>query len=365
VTILLRRRALLAGAAAGLLAARPARAAGEAPVGAIRWDAWQVPDSVETRAVARALTPPEYHARLPFFAELGPDGTPRIDGGRQEVMDREIALARRAGLSFFAFVAYPAGSAMDRGLSLFLASTARAGFRFCLIGELRTWGSAGQPSDAIRRHASLLRHPDYLRLAGDRPVYFLGFITPALVQERWGGPEGLAAAIRAFRTEARAEGGADPFLVIMGRTTLAELARQVGADALGAYTHADGEARGAPYAELAALAEARWAEQAATGLPVLPTAMAGWDRRPRVANPVPWEAWQRRGAGMDRHYRSGTPDEIAAHVARCRDWSSRHRASAGACLVYAWNENDEGGWLVPTRPFDDARIEALRRRLAR
>ncbi|MBR0681728.1 hypothetical protein GXW74_14635 [Roseomonas eburnea] len=364
MTSILRRRALLTGAAAGLLAPRATRAAAEVPVGAIRWDAWQVPGSAETRAVERSLSPPEYRARLPFFAELAPDGTPHIDGGRQEVMDREIALARRAGLGFFAFVAYPEGSAMGRGLDLFLASRAREGFRFCLVCELRNWGTAERPAAILRRHAALMRHPDHLRLGG-RPVYFLGFITPELVEQRWGGIDGLAAQVRSFRAGAREEAGADPLLVLMVRRSLAGLARRLGADALGAYTHADGEARGASYAALAALAEARWREQAATGLRVLPTAMAGWDRRPRVANPVPWEAWQRPGAGLDRHYLPGSAEEIAAHVARCRDWAARSPASAGACLVYAWNENDEGGWLVPTLPFDDARIEALARRLSR
>lgn len=360
-----RRRALLGGLAAGLTAARSGRAGEQVPVGAIRWDAWQVPDSPETRAVARSLAPPEFRARLPFFAQIGADGVPRIDGGRQEVMDREIALARRAGLGFFAFVAYPEGSPMGRGLDLFLASRARAGFRFCLICELRNWGGAGRPSPLIARHVALMRHPDYLRVAGGRPLYFLGFVTPALVEERWGGIDGLAAVVAGFRAQARREAGAEPFLAVMVRPSLAGLARRIGADALGAYTHADGQAQGAAYADLAALAEARWAEQAATGLPVVPTAMAGWDRRPRVASPVPWEAWQRPGAGMDRYYRAGSAEEIAAHVARCRDWAARDAASAGACLVYAWNENDEGGWLIPTRPFDDARIEALRRRLVR
>ncbi len=362
--LLLSRRAALGGAAAALLPPRLGRAAVRAPMGAIRWDAWQAPDSPTTRAVERSLTPPEYRRRLPFFARMSPDGTARIDGGSQQVMDREIALARSAHLDFFAFVAYPRGSAMSRGLELFLASEARQGMQFCLICELRNWGSAAQPSDLIREHAAMMRRPDYLRAPGGRPVYFLGFVSDRLVAERWGGPAGLASAVRDFRDAARGAGAADPYLVLMGRPEVASLARQIGADALGAYTLADGRAAGEPYASLAAFAERRWEEMAATGLKVVPTAMAGWDRRPRVANPVPWEAWQRRGIGLDRHYREGKPEEIAAHVARCRRWAASNPSSAGFGLIYAWNENDEGGWLVPTLPFDDARIRALQRALA-
>lgn len=360
----LSRRAALGSAAAALLAPRRGQAAVSAPLGAIRWDAWQAPGSPPTQAVERSLAPPEYRGRLPFFAQLSPDGAVRIDGGSQQIMDREIALARSAHLDFFAFVAYPRRSAMSRGLELFLASEARRGMQFCLICELRNWGSAAQRSDLVREHATMMQHADYLRGAGGRPVYFLGFVSDRLVAERWGGSDGLASAVRDFRDAARGGGVADPYLVLMGRPEVASLARQIGADALGAYTLADGRAAGGSYATLATFAEQRWEEMAATGLKVAPTAMAGWDRRPRVANPVPWEAWQRRGAGLDRYYREGTPEEIAAHVARCRGWAARNPSSAGFGLVYAWNENDEGGWLVPTLPFDDARIRALQRALA-
>lgn len=362
---LLSRRAALAGAAGVLLAPRKGRAAERALIGAIRWDAWQAPGSPATRAVERSLSPAEFRHRLPFFARIAPDGSIGIDGNAQEVMDREIALARAAHLDFFAFVAYPRGSDMSRGLELFLRSEARQGMRFCMICELRNWGTARQPAALIRDHAALMRRPEYLRQSDGRPVYFLGFISDQLVRERWEGPDGLAAAIREFRRAAQESGAGEPFLVVMGRPQLAPLARQIGADALGAYTLADGGAAGEPYASLASLAERRWEEMAATGLKVVPTAMAGWDRRPRVANPVPWEAWQRRGEGMQMHYREGSPEEIAAHVARCRDWAGRHPSSAGLGLVYAWNENDEGGWLVPTLPFDDSRIRALERVLAR
>lgn len=362
----LSRRAILA-ASAGLWAAPRRGQAQErrALIGAIRWDAWQAPGSPTTRAVERSLSPREYRHRLPFFARTAPDGSIGIDGSAQQVMDREIALARSAHLDFFAFVAYPRGSDMSRGLDLFLASQARRDMRFCLICELRNWGTAAQPAALIREHAALMRQPDYLRIADGRPVYFLGFVSERLIAERWRTPEGLASAVRDFRAAARDGGAGDPFLVLMARPEMAGLARQIGADALGAYTLADGGASDEPYSALAALAERRWEEMAATGLKVVPTAMAGWDRRPRVANPVPWEAWQRPGAGMDRHYREGTPAEIAAHVARCRDWAGRHPASAGLGLVYAWNENDEGGWLVPTLPFDDSRIRALGEALGR
>jgi hypothetical protein len=364
VPVRITRRRLLGGSAAVLLAGRAARphAASTARIGAIRWDAWQAPGSPTTEAVARSLEPPAWRHRLPFFATLRPDGPPAIDGGTQEVMDREIALAAGAGLGFFAFVAYPRESPMSVGLKLYLASARRGGLGFCLVSELVQWGTAARPSAQLDWHAELMAHPDHLRVKDGRPVYFLGFLTDRLIAERWGGREGLRAGVEAFRARAVRAGAGNPYIVMMARPEPgAAIARDVGADALGAYAIAAPWAGGARYAALTALAERRWEEMAATGLEMVPTAMAGWDRRPRVERPVPWEHWQRPGVGRDKFYAAGTPREIAAHVGRARDVAASHPAAAARlALVYAWNEHDEGGWLAPTIPFDDARLAALR-----
>jgi hypothetical protein len=64
--------------------------------------------------------------------------------------------------------------------------------------------------------------------------------------------------------------------------------------------------------------------------------------------------------------------ELANHLADALDWTSRNRASAApvnAVLIYAWNENDEGGWLVPTLNPDGSvnaeRLDAIAAKLKR
>lgn len=364
----LARRRLLAGLGAGLLAgtalprAAPGMPSPAAPiaVGAIRWDAWQAPGSPTTAAMERNLSPPQYRHRLPFFARLGPDGRAVIEGGTQEVMDREIALALRAGLSYWGFLGYPRESPMSAGLRLYLASARRAGLRFCMLAELAQWGSAGGRDAPVPDwHLELFRHLDYQRVKDGRPLYFLGFLSDRLIAERWGGTAALRAALDRFRARAPT----NPYVVLMARPDPGlRLATALGADAIGAYAIAEAEIA-APYAALARLAERRWDEYAAAGPEVVPTVMAGWDRRPRVENPVTWEHWQRPGAGMDRYYAPPRPEELAAHLRRGLDWIEAHprAAAARAALIYAWNEHDEGGWLAPTLPFDDSRLEAVRR----
>jgi len=354
----LTRRVLLAS----LLATAPPVRAQTAPVavGAIRWDAWYAPGSVPTEAMVRSLSPAPWRHRAPFFAEVPADGAPiRFPAPGQAVMDRQIALAAEAGLDYWAFLAYPRGSSMSEGFRLYRASAQRARVKFCFITELVRWGRADAPSDILAAHPSLLADPDYQTVMDGRPLYFLAFLSDAMIVENWGGIEGLRAAIDAFRARARAAGARDPYIVIM--TPVPDQARRwvrlLGADAVSAYA-LQTDARAAPYARLAEHAERAWVAQAALGIPVIPTAMSGWDRRPRVQHPVPWEAWQRAGEGMDQHYAAPRPAELAAHLRHAIAFAARQ--APRVALIYAWNENDEGGWLLPTHPFDDTRLRAVR-----
>jgi hypothetical protein len=349
----LSRRSAVA-ALGGLLPAglRPAKlwAAGPAALGAIRWDAWDSPGSIPTEAMVRSLSPPAWRHRAPDFAEVGPDGTLRFPSADLARIARQDALARAAGIDFWAFVAYPAHSSMRLGFDLYRANPAPKP-RFCFLTEASRWlGLAGE-------HAPAMSDPSYQLVAG-RPLYFLGFFSDGLIADRFGGIEGLALAIRRFRDAVRDAGAGNPYLVLM--TGDPDQARRwvplAGFDAVSAYALYGG-ARAAPYADLVSHTEARW-RALAEHAPTIPTAMTGWDRRPRVEHPVPWEAWQRPGVGLDRHHLAGTPAEIAQHIRRALHFAAGQRPATA--LIYAWNEHDEGGWLHPTLPNDDSRLRALR-----
>ena len=328
-------------------------------VGAIRWDAWHGEQGTPGLAVQRSLAPRQWHTRLPFFAKVLGDGQVSIDGSAQAVMDQEIAYAASAGLDYWAFVTYPPESSMSLGLKRYLASTKRRLIRFCLITECSRW----RDPKYVGRLATLMAEPGYLLVLDRRPVLYLGFIQDAKLQAHWGGAGGFRRTIDGLRAAARKKGLANPYIVVMdpnpqrGKSWLEKL----GCDAISSYA-VQGGAREAPYAALAQYAERFWERCAATGAHTVPTVMAGWDRRPRVARPVPWEKWQKPGVGMDKYYEAPTPKELAAHLQRAVRWLQSHptQAPAALAIIYAWNENDEGGWLVPTLAEGNARLEAIR-----
>ena len=356
----------LAGALCALLMTMLPAVAAETPVpppliGAIRWDAWHGEQGEPGRAVERALGPKEWHSRLPFFAEIKGDEV-RIDGTAQAVMDKEIEYAAHAGLAYWAFVTYDADSAMSLGLKRYLSSPKRDKIRFCLLTEGARWRDA----KFRQRVQGLMAEPGYLKV-NNRPVLYLGFLNQKEIEQQWGEVVALRRALDDLRAALRAKGLGDPYLVIMdfspvqGKKWLDAL----GGQALSSYA-AQAGGKSAPYAELARYAERFWDACRGTGAQVAPIIMAGWDRRPRIARPMPWERWQKPGEGMDKFYETPKPDELAAHLAHAIEWMNRYAEAAPhrLALIYAWNENDEGGWLVPTLSEGSARLDAIGKVLA-
>lgn len=333
-------------------------------VGAIRWDAWYDPSSVPGQAVERSLGPNKYHFRLPFFGRVIAPNRVTIDGGLREIMDEEIHLAAHAGIDYWAFVGYEQGSSMDKALSLYLSSSQNDRLMFCLISELSRWGSAQHVSPVIERHRKLMLSPKYQHVLNGRPLYFIMAIDESRLQQDWGGPEGPKCELDSLRTWLRALGSGDPYIVIMDEVenNAASLARKLGADAISTYTYAPRKVKGT-FAELSAAVTAFWRREAGTGVPVVPTVVTGWDRRPRIDHPVPWERYQRPGDGSKIYYQTAGAGQIAAALRDCLRWVKQHpiEAPAQAIIVYAWNENDEGGWLIPTFPHNVGRLKAVRR----
>jgi len=360
-------------------------------VGAIRWDAWYGPlpssaqppvsvefpgfDATRNRKVSqdpgketrRSLAAEPWRYRWPFFTTLAPDGSAKdFNENRPEVIEQEIEYALHAGLSYWAFTAYPENCPLSYTLKTFLTCKNRDKIKFCLF--LPMWPAYGRiPDDAAEREywahvLRMARQPNYLKVEGNRPVFYMGFLTGRLIEMlrdgRW----------RTFCGELEKCGLGKPWVAVCLGSPKSGIRyyEQLEGDALSQYS-VSGSAQAGAFSELAARAEQFWEDCAATGAPVVPLCMTGWDRRTRVMNPVSWETFHQEKDAISRYYKSGTPEEIAAHIGRGVSWFKKHPGKNGTelVLIYAWNEFDEGGWLVPALPpphgEGTARIDALRK----
>ncbi|MFM8304696.1 MAG: NPCBM/NEW2 domain-containing protein [Actinomycetota bacterium] len=318
-------------------------------LGATRWDAWH--DGDIGRKVEYTLGPERWRNRLPWFGEVtGPDTvTARADS--QAVADEEIAIAADLGIDYFAFVwygsGYPVGSdeeGLGRGLAYYRSSAARDRVQYTLEA------TTGQVADPAQRATILeyMRDPNWVHVGG-RPLLFVG---------RGEAPD--QAAYATLRAESKAQGTGNPYLVYLciGGYKLADAPAYVaqGADAVSAYIMGTTTASGGPYATLAAQTHATWDTVAATGVPVVPTVMAGWDPRPRLERPPSW------GSSGSNWYAGATPAELGDHLTDGLQWA--RAVGAKAVLAYAWNEYDEGGWLDRMYLDDSDRQAAIRKGIA-
>jgi hypothetical protein len=331
-------------------------------IGAIRWDAWigDVAGYDVGREVERSLAPLRWRYRLPFYAqEISPTEV-RVRASTQTVMDAEIEYARAAGLDYWAFVMYPPDNPQTRGgLDLYLRSARRRDVRFAMIVQSYTFGDGD-----IARLVECFKSDSYQTVAGGRPLIFM--LGPQKVADpAWPNVKARVDRLRAAALHARIT---TPYIVhLWGWDRARAVVDWLGLDAISAYS-LNFDDRGAPYASLARKIESKWDDWRASGAKVVPLVTTGWDRRPRVEHPVSWEPPGRPDA-IDFYYEAPTPVELAAHLQNAIDWCRRYpsAADASAVLIYAWNENDEGGWLVPSLSpaYGNARLQAVGRVLTR
>lgn len=323
-------------------------------VGAIRWDAWT--GGAVTDIVQRTLGPEKFHARLPWFAEVSGDQQVKIAGGRQIIMETEIAFAARAGLDYWAFLLYPESDVMSVSLQHYLKSQRRKDIQFCVILHNAMKVSDDQWPRELQRLIQLIKEPGYVRVLNGRPLVFeFDGLTIGAGQQRFD----------EFRAAAKKE-NLNPYCVFMGWNPVSDWAAQScrGFDAVSHYARASDLPP--DFAGLVRENEEWWWQPSAKEqIPYIPLVTTGWNKEPRKDNPVPWEV----GHGYLNQtvfIPSANPDEIAQHLRRGLDFVRKNPQTchAKAVIMYAWNEHDEGGWLAPTwtpqgRP-DTSRLDAIR-----
>lgn len=327
-------------------------------MGAIRWDAWFTDPY---NPYADNLTDKRWHGRLPFYAKVLSDTKVQIYGDTQKVVDQEIAYAKAGGIDYFVFpFHFPdirddgfRHDKMIRARDLYLSSKHKDDVKFCMLDSP---GHAYQLNKTDPRNPNdkrtleligLMKQPNYQKVVGGRPLLYLMFWNP---DERLGGgtkvsffdtAENGRGWLDALRKRVMEAALPNPYLVALAQTPEggASIATDGGLDAISAYTSWGGP----DYAGLCAAHVRFWDSMKATGVKVIPNLSAGW-------------GGPRDGSGDKLQPK---PGEIGTHLSSALRWidANPKAAEAKTMLWYAWNEIDEGGWLIPDKGHGTAKLD--------
>ncbi len=318
-------------------------------IGAIRWDAW-FDDTFNP--YEDNLADVKWRNRLPFFATV--DSTKvHVHGDSQDAVDQEIAFAKAGGIDYWAFLYYPATirndgfdhDKMNRARRLYLASKYKRGLNFCLIISPRGHADKNNPDKEINEWLQMVQEPNYQKVIGGRPlIYVMVWGVDLTIARMFGTAEMGQAYMDDLRRRIMATGQKNPYFVALAMKPSqgAAAVDSLHLDAIGAYTSFGGST----YNELCAAQTANWQGMKATGKKVVPNLSAGW-------------GGPRDGLG---DIMQPAPAELADHVRSAFAWikANPEPAEAKTMLIYAWNEVDEGGWLVPDKGQGTAKLDAIR-----
>jgi hypothetical protein len=324
-------------------------------VGAIRWEGW-----ADDPKWGNNLKPEQWHYRLPFYAKVS-EGEFQVRSDNQEVMDQEIKYASAAGLDYWAFD-YSDAEIREKkkiGINLLLSSPYkdRINFSVVLLGA----DKAEWPGE-IDHLISLFKQPTYQDVLDGRPLVYWFYLEK--LPEAFGSEKAANEAIKHMRAEVVKAGLKTPYIVGMNPPNGAQTIDSLGLDAMSAYTmSADSrttERKEYPYSQLAKINHDYWDACKAAGNEVVPIVNTGWDARPRWWDTELMKAYN---GGERPYFTRATPTEIAENVRNAIEWNKRNPAAgkANAVIIYAWNETDEGGWLVPTLSEGTARLDAIKK----
>ena len=308
--------------------------------GAVRWDAWYpAREATDTSAQClKALSLPKYHFRAPFFAEINEEGNIYIPEYTQEIFDREMEYAIDAGIDYFSYVWY-SHSGLRMARDFHTKSKYRNQVKLCAFLD----------NNAILKdyaHTELIElfKEDYYQKINDRPLvyYFAWNHTVEKIKED----------IAFYKEACLKENIAAPFFVVCGIGP--DKIKNIGGDAISRYSIGASKKTFREFLDndVYTIWERHGKEGEKIGIDNVLPLSAGWHPHPRFETPVNW-----MNVEENDYVEYASCEEIKEEYKKAKAYLSNednfNKTLSNTCIIYAWNEHDEGGWICPTLKVDE------------
>jgi len=320
-------------------------------VGGIRWDFWYT-NTGSAYSTGRSLGNPPYQYRAPVHATVQSSNA-IVYTCTQNIMDAEITAAKNGGLSYWAFLYYTSAEPSPvLAKSFYDSSSIKAQMPWCTIRDTTKWGTTANHSAQVNEVISQCLESNYFKVLGNRPLIYILY-SATEVATFYTNNANFKIALDEVRAGVASGGGANPYIVILegGASAASATATALGADAISNYITDVPETLNAPFSSLDTLQQAYWASLLGTGQKMIPIVMLGWDRAPRIDRPHPFQRTsQRPYFGASKIVVPATNSELIAGFQASINFINANPVACetNTVLFYAWNECDEGGWILPT-----------------
>src|SRR5215469_2713959 len=302
-------------------------------------------------------------------------------------IEEQLAWAHSFGLDFFVyewnFVTDPTED-LNSAIKITHALPDRQGMQYALMytdgGGSSSINNTADWTTAVNEWISYMSDPAYLMVNGE-PLFIVLDIRN--MRQAFGSSSAVLAAFKQLRTAAQTAGF--PGVYIVGDFPVNWLASGYdglfpdlsmavadGYDAVSTYGYAEVQSQGAtagmqPFSLLSDAGNWIWSEAALKSpVPIIPTAMTGWDPRPCAAAQDPACPWSPQSVT----WLNRTPLEVATFVGdliTLAESNPQVRVEPSPAppivLMEAWNELTEGSYIVPTvgdgTSYGDALAAAL------
>lgn len=327
-------------------------------LGAYYYNGWTDPgNSSDTKNSFNAITEElksDYPERKPIWGWI--TSSPSI-------MKAQIDAAANAGIDFFSFDWYfkdgTANMPLNQALDLYLKAPNKARLKFCLMvanHEPFLTGPENWPA-LTSEWIKLFKNSSYLKVAG-KP--FLIFFSVSSLIKEFGSATAVHVALDSLRLVAKKEGtkGVTIGACVYGNSKSVEEAVTCGFDILTGYNyHGAGLKANQVETPIANMLNADlqvWNQiKNLSSLPYIPVATLNWDPRPWRKNPSTIPHFV--GYSLNSVYNSITA--LQQWISGNQDRTSKERMA----LLYAWNENGEGGWLTPSEMLKDSLLQGIKK----